>query len=287
MPQATCTSIEAHAIAPVLTVAIPAYRGAVHLAAAIDSVLDQSFADYELVVIDDQSPDETAQIVARYRDPRIRYLCNEKNLGAQGNWNRCLDEARGTYFKLLPQDDVLMPDCLAREIDVLRGDVEGKIALVFCSRHIIGPTDKVVMQRGYPGGRQGSIPAAAVARRCVRHGANLVGEPGGVMFRTALARKVGPFDATNPYVVDLDYWFRLLAHGDAWYLPQPLASFRVSTGSWSVAIGTGQASDFREFIARIAQPENFPIGRFDRLAGYTMAGVNAFLRRIFYRFMFG
>jgi glycosyltransferase involved in cell wall biosynthesis len=270
---------------PILTVAIPTCRGAPHLAATIDSVLGQSFADFELVIVDDNSPDDTAQVVARYRDPRIRYLCNEKNLGAQGNWNRCLDEARGTYFKLLPQDDVLMPDCLARQIDVLCGDVEGKTALVFCARNIIGPTDKIVMRRGYPRGKSGNIPGTSIARRCVRRGTNLVGEPGGVMFRTALARKVGPFDAVNPYVVDLDYWFRLLVHGDAWYLPQPLVSFRVSAGSWSVKIGTRQADDFRSFIARVAMQSVYGISAFDQITGCFMAGMNRYLRRIFYRFM--
>lgn len=270
---------------PLLSVAIPAYRGARHLPDAIDSVLAQSFGDFELIIVDDHSPDDTADIVARYRDPRIRYLRNENNLGAQGNWNRCLDEARGTYFKLLPQDDVLMRDCLARQIDVLRGDAEEKVALVFCARHIIGSTDKVVMQRGYPGGKEGRISAAAIARRCVRRGTNLVGEPGGVMFRTALARRVGAFDAIHPYVVDLDYWLRLLAHGDARYLPQPLVSFRVSAGSWSVAIGAGQAEDFRKLIERVAAQPAYGISAFDRASGRFLAGANARLRRLFYRFM--
>lgn len=274
-----------NARAPLLSVAIPAYRGARHLPATIESVLVQGFGDFELIIVDDHSPDDTAEIVARYADPRIRYLRNERNLGAQGSWNRCLDEARGTYFKLLPQDDVLMPDCFVRQIDVLSGDAEEAVALVFCARHVIGPADKVVMRRGYPGGRAGRVRSAAVARRCVRHGTNLVGEPGGVMFRTALARAVGAFDAANPYVIDLDYWLRLLAHGDAWYLPQPLVSFRVSAGSWSVAIGAGQADDFRRLIERVAAQPAYGIGTFDRACGRFMAGVNARLRRLFYRSM--
>jgi len=52
------------------------------------------------------------------------------------------------------------------------------------------------------------------------------------MFRKSLAARVGPFDATNAYVVDLDYWFRLLLKGDAHYFPEPLAAFRVTSGSW-------------------------------------------------------
>jgi glycosyltransferase involved in cell wall biosynthesis len=271
--------------APLLSVAIPTYRGAAHLAAAIESVLAQTFSDYELIIVDDNSPDNTANIVASYPDPRIRYLRNENNLGPQGNWNRCLDEARGKYFKLLPQDDILMPECFAQQIAVMEEDTIERIALVFCARRIIGPADRVVMERGYPGGKRGTTNGVSVTRRCVRYGTNLIGEPGGVLFRTALARRVGAFDATNPYVIDLDYWFRLLAQGDAYYLPQPLASFRVSSGSWSVAIGGGQTGDFRKFIARTAAQPVYAIGRLDWTLGYLMAGVNTLLRQIFYRFM--
>ena len=65
----------------------------------------------------------------------------------------------------------------------------------------------------------------------MRWGTNLIGEPGAVLFRRDLALKVGGFYAENPYVIDLDYWLRLLAQGDAYYLDQPLASFRVNPGS--------------------------------------------------------
>jgi glycosyltransferase involved in cell wall biosynthesis len=273
------------ALAPALSIGIPTYRGVAHLAAAIDSVLDQSFSDFELIIVDDNSPDETAELVRKYADSRIRYLRNSTNLGPQGNWNRCLAEARGRYFKLMPQDDVLSPDCLALQVAVLEQDAAANIALVFCARQIIGPTDKVIMQRGYPGGGLGSIPAASLMRRCVRYGTNLIGEPGGVMFRTALARQIGGFDAINPYVLDLDYWTRLLMHGEAYYLPQTLASFRVSSGSWSVAIGNGQARDFRHYIDKTHARHVFPISALDRYAGYVMASVNTWLRQIFYRFL--
>ncbi|MCK7579239.1 MAG: AAC(3) family N-acetyltransferase [Chromatiales bacterium] len=86
--------------APLISVCIPTYRGAAHLPAAIDSVLEQTLSDFELVIIDDNSPDQTAEIVSAYSDSRIRYLRKSVNLGPEGNWNRCLAEARGTYFKL-------------------------------------------------------------------------------------------------------------------------------------------------------------------------------------------
>jgi glycosyltransferase involved in cell wall biosynthesis len=268
---------------PAVSVCIPTYRGAAYLGRAIDSVLAQTFADFELLVVDDNSPDETSNLVARYGDPRIRYLCNAANLGPEGNWNRCLGEARGNYFKLLPQDDWLMPECLQRQVEVFEADDVERLALVFCARRVVTAEGRDVLGRGYPGGKRSSIRGSAVTARCIRFGTNLIGEPGSVLFRRALAQRIGPFDATNPYVIDLDYWFRLLAHGDAFYLPEPLAAFRVSAGSWSVAIGRDQALDFQSFIHRVAKTPAYAIGGFDVFLGCHMAALNTYLRRVFYR----
>ena len=87
---------------PLVSVCIPTYRGMPHLRAAIDSVLAQTLSDFELVVIDDNSPDDSFAIASSYGDRRIRCLRNPRNLGPEGNWNRCLAEAKGRYVKLLP-----------------------------------------------------------------------------------------------------------------------------------------------------------------------------------------
>jgi glycosyltransferase involved in cell wall biosynthesis len=269
---------------PLVSVCIPAFRGADHIRFTVDSVLAQSLADFELIVVDDNSPDDTAQIVAEYRDPRIKLLRNDRNLGPEGNWNRCLAEARGRYFKLLPQDDVLAADCLERQVAVLETDTMQRIALVFCARDIVDTHGRKLLVRRYPGSASGSIPGQQVVRRCIRHGTNLIGEPGSVLFRRSLATEVGPFDASAPYVVDLDYWCRLLAKGDAFYLPQTLVSFRVSAGSWSVAIGKKQTADFCRLIAKVAKHSAVAPSAFDIAVGRRMAQLNTYLRLLFYRF---
>lgn len=94
-----------------VTIAIPAYKSA-YLAEAIDSALAQDYTDIELLIINDKSPHDVDAVVARYSDPRIRYYVNPKNLGKKSpvaNWNRCIDLARGEFFVLLADDDLLMP----------------------------------------------------------------------------------------------------------------------------------------------------------------------------------
>lgn len=253
------------------------------MGAAIESVLSQDFDDFELLVIDDNSPDNTASIVESFKDKRIRYLKNDVNLGPQGNWNRCLVEAKGRYFKLLPHDDVLANNCLRLQVEVLDSDRDQSIALVFCSRNIINPQDRVIASRGYPVKASGRLPGIKVISKCIRHGTNLIGEPGAVMFRKDLAEKIGQFDASIPYIVDLDYWFRLLLYGDAYYIDEPLASFRISSGSWSVAIGNKQSVDFIHFIDRCSANELYKLKTTDVHCGRFMARLNNYLRLIFYK----
>jgi len=268
--------------APAVSIGIPTYRGATHIAETIESALAQTFADFELLIVDDVSPDDTADVVARYRDPRVRYVRNERNVGVEENWNRCLRLARGRMFKLLPHDDLIAPDCLAREVEVLEADRTERLALVFCARRVIDSRSRALLTRRYPG-HGGVIPARSAARTCIRHGANLLGEPGGVLFRTALARRVGGFDASLRIVTDLDYWFRLLLHGDAYYLPGKLASFRISAGAWSLAIGAAQDVEFRAFIAKAGANPAFGLTALDMARGRLMARANTLAKLVFYR----
>jgi glycosyltransferase involved in cell wall biosynthesis len=271
------------AAVPKVSVCIPTYKGGKTIAPAIASVLAQTCTDFELIIIDDGSPDDTASVVAGFQDARLRYLRNAANLGPEGNWNRCLAEARGSYFKLLPHDDLLRPDCLAQQVAVLDADVQQTIALVFSARDVLTPDGRKVARRGFPGAVEGRLPAADVRRQCVRRGTNLLGEPGAVLFRRALVDKVGVFDASEPYVIDMDYWFRLLAHGDAYYCADPLAAFRVSGSQWSVVLGQQQSADFVHCVARHDVGGALGLGTLDRLLGRVTPRLNNLARRVFYR----
>lgn len=114
------------------TIAIPAYKSD-FLKECIESVLNQTFPDFELIIVDDASPHPIGEIVSRFDDPRITYYRNETNAGALhvvDNWNKCLSLARGEYFCLMGDDDVMDKDYLAEmeklsrqypDVDVLHG----------------------------------------------------------------------------------------------------------------------------------------------------------------------
>jgi glycosyltransferase involved in cell wall biosynthesis len=270
---------------PIVSVCIPTCQGTAFIHQAIESVLMQTFTDFELVIVDDNPLDGSASAADSYSDPRIRYLRNHQNPGVEGNWNRCLAEARGRYFKLLPHDDLLAPDCLKQQVALLEADTDEQIALVFSARTIIDAAGRCIMTRNYPHCQGGRISSYSVLQSCLRRGTNLIGEPAGVLFRKPLADAIGGFDASIGYVVDLDYWFRLLLRGDAFYLPEKLASFRISASSWSVAIGNRQSSDFHRFIDRVAENPSYKTVFADIWAGRIMSWIQNLLRLSVYTFL--
>lgn len=130
---------------PKVSVCIPAYNYARFLPQAIESVLSQSFGDFELLVIDDGSTDDTRDVVAGYaaRDGRIVFRANPVNRGMVPNWNLCLRESRGEYVKFLFADDFLVSqDALGRMADIL--DADASVSLVASARHVIGPDSGII-----------------------------------------------------------------------------------------------------------------------------------------------
>jgi glycosyltransferase involved in cell wall biosynthesis len=106
-------------IAPRVSVVMTAYNGSRHLREAIESILRQTFRDFEFLIIDDASTDDTVAIVRGYDDPRIRLIENGTNLGISRTRNIGIENARGEYLAALDHDDVSLPERLEREVAFL------------------------------------------------------------------------------------------------------------------------------------------------------------------------
>ncbi|HEX6707573.1 MAG TPA: glycosyltransferase family A protein [Albitalea sp.] len=121
--------------APLVTVGIPVYNGERYLARAIESLLTQTLADFELIVADNASTDRTQQMCEDYarRDSRVRYVRHPSNIGAPRNWNCLVDLARGKYFKWATANDRNAPTMLARCVEVLESDP----GVVLCYGHTL------------------------------------------------------------------------------------------------------------------------------------------------------
>jgi glycosyltransferase involved in cell wall biosynthesis len=273
-----------HGQPPLVSVCIPVYNCNMHIGEAIESVLSQTFRDFELVICDDCSTDDTRSIIERYRDPRIRSVPNEVNLGMVGNWNRVMSLGRGKYIKLLCADDGLYPNCLSRQVEILEDPSRQDILMVFTRRDIIGPDSKRILTHGFSG-KSGRYNGIDVLRRSIRSGTNMVGEPGGVLVRASILPSAGEYSGEIPWVVDLDLWSRILALGDVYAIHEPLWAFRVAKVSLSIDIVPSQACYFRAFIAKLRKDPRFGVTRLDAVIGSAKAELNRRLRQIFYRYI--
>ena len=123
---------------PKVSIGLPVYNGARYLGAAIESVLNQTFQDFELIISDNASTDATGDICLRYaaRDDRIRYLRQDHNIGAGPNHNFCARRAAGAYFRWASYDDVMEPEYLAKCVALL--DANPDAVLCHSRTRIVG-----------------------------------------------------------------------------------------------------------------------------------------------------
>jgi glycosyltransferase involved in cell wall biosynthesis len=214
--------------APQVSVLIPTFNYGRFLPEAIDSVLEQNFQDFELLVIDDCSSDDTSEVMRQYyaRDPRIRFSANPTNVGMVNNWNLCLSQARGKYIKFLFGDDKLYHrEALGNLVALLESHRSATLAA--SGRAIIDGRSRVVDI--YRSLSDGLHHGSSVITRCLlENGRNIIGEPSSVLFRKADARR--GFDSRYRQIVDLEMWFHLLEKGDLVYTREPLSAFRCHPG---------------------------------------------------------
>jgi hypothetical protein len=146
---------------------------------------------------------------------------------------------------------------------------------------VIDPNGKRVFKNWGLGPLVGRFSGAEVVRACVRAGTNLVGEPSIALFRKEASDRAGLFQARYPYMIDIDFWFRLLKHGDFLGLDSNLGAFRIWPGSWSTRLARQQFAQADAFFAEILTRE-WPgvLPRSDRWKGRATLFLKCHLRRL-------
>jgi len=203
---------------PKVTVLLAVYDGEPFLRRCVDSVLGQTYEDFELLVVDDASTDATPEILASYGDPRVRVLRNERNLGQVPSLNRGLGEARGEYVARIDADDWCRPERLERQLAVL--DAEPTVGLV-------GTWMDLVDERGRPVARLRSTIADVA--EFVFHTLImrvLISHPAAMYRRQPVAALT--YDESTAPAEDKDLWRRLLLEGwRARIVPEPLVVYQL------------------------------------------------------------
>jgi glycosyltransferase involved in cell wall biosynthesis len=227
---------------PIVSVCIPTFNGAKYFRECLDSVLAQTFTDFEILVVDDRSSDETFNIAQQYaaRDRRLRLLQNERNLGLVGNWNRCIELAQGEWIKFVFQDDLIAPLCLERMLAASKTES----AIIFCQRNFTFETGTSEATRQYYLTYVSSpqtvfsnlteISASDYCKATLNHmGINIVGEPTAVLLHRSVFYRFGTFNPQLIAACDREFWTRVAVHTGIIFVPETLATFRVHSASSS------------------------------------------------------
>lgn len=241
-----------------VTICIPTFNGARYLDDCLESVREQSFDDIEILVVDDGSSDETLSVVNDHavRDARIRIEQNSRRLGLVGNWNRCVELARGEWIKFVFQDDLIDPRCVERLVDAGR---RTNATMVVCARHIDldGADDearriyepyagKESLTGVFPGRTE--VSAREFSEAVLDHmRKNFVGEPTAVLLHRSAFQRFGTFNPSLVSMCDLEYWIRVGVHEGLSIVPEPLATFRVHAAGASA----GYRRDMRYRLERL------------------------------------
>lgn len=212
---------------PRISVIMPAYNAQRHIAEAIESILAQTFSDFELIVINDRSTDKTLSIITSYkkRDPRIRIVTNRGNHNIAKVLNFGIAQARSNIIARMDADDIAMIDRLELQYDLLSGSPD--VAVVGADIVIIDPEGKHLDTRKYP-------DTDKKLKRCLFRYSPFAHPV--VMFRKDAFEMVGGYNQICSPTEDLDLWFRMGVHYRFGSIPRLLLQYRISPTSASHSI---------------------------------------------------
>ena len=206
-----------------LSICVPTYNRAHLIRASLETILNQSYSDFDLTVVDNASPDNTEEVVRQIRDPRLRYVRNPENVGLILNNNRCIEEATGELIAIYHDDDFYHKDLVKRSVEIL--DRNPRVGVVCCAVDIVDPVDPTrVNSRAVMPLKE--VNSGHQIRRDLLHKWGSPIPTPTAMVRRACYEQVGVFRDTYGGGSDRELWLRIFRHWDFGYITEPLAQLR-------------------------------------------------------------
>jgi glycosyltransferase involved in cell wall biosynthesis len=211
---------------PRVSIIMPVYNGGAFLREALESVLGQTFREFELIVVDDGSADGSPEVVASFDDARI-VLARESHRGLVGALNRGLELVRGEYIARMDSDDVASPRHLEQLVALL--DADPNTVLVASGSSQIGASDGELLPP-----RDGDLRNRFLLRNSFAHG--------GILMRRSALEQVGTYRGDYAHNEDYDLWRRLAAVGRLSAVAEPSYAVRVHPGRISIVSADAQVA---------------------------------------------
>ena len=226
---------------PQISVLMPVYNGARYLREALDSIFSQSFTDFECVLIDDGSTDQTTEIIESYTDSRITYISDGQNVGLTQRLNQGLEIARGKYIARHDDDDISSPQRFAQQVELLESNQDylgcgSRVAIIDADGDVIG-------------GRNFALDHLALMDQNLLENQFIHGS---LMLRKTELLAVGGYRPFFVYAQDYDLTLRLQEHGKLINLEAPLYSLRYSNDAIS-ASRTGEQMAYAQHARSAAE----------------------------------
>lgn len=184
-------------LSPLISVVMTVYNGEKYLRAAIESILDQTFKDFEFIIVDDGSTDRSLAIIKSYKDARIRVI-SHKNMGVSASCNKAMKIARGVYIARQDADDISLPDRFQKQVDYLRRHSE--VGLLGTNYYQIDGSDKIISAT--------NVFTHPDDLRLAEIFYNQFGQ-GAVIIKTSVLKTVGGYDSRYKIAHDYDLWVRI------------------------------------------------------------------------------
>lgn len=217
---------------PTVSIIMSTYNSAQYLQGAIESMLAQTYSDFEFLIVDDASTDTTAEILAQYgrKDARIRVVTHAKNLGLTKSLNELIVLSRGTYIARMDADDIAYPERLAMQVVFL--DTHAEYGLVGAWAKVIDAQGQEIDTFTW------EVDDAAIRKALIAH--NHIIHPSAV-FRRSVLDQTGLYDEHLRYAQDYDLFFRIIAVAKVYNIPHYLLQYRVSGHSITASKNSAQA----------------------------------------------
>jgi glycosyltransferase involved in cell wall biosynthesis len=211
---------------PKVSVIIPSYNHEKYIAEAIQSILNQTYQDFEIIITDDGSKDNTVKIIKSFTDSRIKLFCFSQNQGAAAAANQCIAESKGEFIALLNSDDAWVPEKLERQVNFLGTNLE--IGAVFSYAQFIDENSNKItnpLKIKYIDFIMENRTRFEWLNYFFYHG-NCLCHPS-ILIRKECYNTIGVYDRRLAQLPDFDFWIRLCQKYEIYVMPQKLVNFRI------------------------------------------------------------